>query len=438
MTEEQAQADGQAGRGGGASKTAADAGPGPATDSIAAFGSALVKAAEVKPASTADPRVSAAFALGWHMSELYEKHLPVKDRKPPDLPGLGSLKEKQQIGILIDQVQVGVNQLKDPIDQAGLDPITLTAVSALRQAESNEDAVLATHEQLLGELTAADFRLGKAYGLGRALADSCREPGDLETLKDELDPYRIANLLRWLDDLATAFPPHAANSVAKSLTRWRDALYPEEESTTAELGRWERAKLWSKRRARTVFRTWTAAGAPNKQGAAVGAAAADAGETVGALRRQGELWRALLSGEKQGTDMLEIDNYLDATKQLASRMASIVRGVVIRMPLLAGVIIVLLGAGVWLLFQGSSSQLVGGATSILAAVGLSWKGLGGALGKLVGKLEPPLWGAVLDDAIADAITLLPNNRAETRGRRQIAWAMATTGETDTPARPSPS
>ena len=89
----------------------------------------------------------------------------------------------------------------------------------------------------------------------------------------------------------------------------------------------------------------------------------DAQSTVKALRRQGELWRALLSGEKQGADMLEISNYLDAARQLASQTATIVRGVVRRIPLLAGFIVALVVAGVVLLFQGSSSQLVGGVTA---------------------------------------------------------------------------
>jgi hypothetical protein len=156
---------------------------------------------------------------------------------------------------------------------------------------------------------------------------------------------------------------------------------------------------------------------------AAAAPGADPEATVRALRRQGELWRALLSDEKQGADMLEIDNYLDAARELVSRSAVIGRGVVRRMPWLSALIAALLGAGVSLFVLGSSSQLVGGVTSILVALGLTWKGLGGALGQLVGKLERPLWGAVLGDAIADAITLLPDNKAEKGGRRQVAAAM---------------
>ena len=50
--------------------------------------------------------------------------------------------------------------------------------------------------------------------------------------------------------------------------------------------------------------------------------------------------------------------------------------------------------------------------------------MGGALGKLAGKLEQPLWGAVLDSAIADAITLKPDNKADKLGRSALAAVLA--------------
>jgi hypothetical protein len=43
---------------------------------------------------------------------------------------------------------------------------------------------------------------------------------------------------------------------------------------------------------------------------------------------------------------------------------------------------------------------------------------------MVGRLEQPVWGAVLDVAIADAITLLPGNQGEKGGRRTVAIEMA--------------
>jgi hypothetical protein len=426
VNEQQAGAEGagQAKCGGTGGASAKDGTAGSAIDAVAAIGAALAKAAEAKPADTADPTVSSAFALGWHMSELYERHLPAAERKPPDLPGLGSLTDKQQIAVLVDQVEAGVERIKDPISQAGLEPIDLSAIEALGHGAPETDPVLRTHVELLSELTAADFRVGKAYGLGRALADSCREPSDPGTVTDELDPLRIANLLRWLDDLATAFPPHAANSVSKSLIRWSDALHPP--TALQEPGRWQVKAKWERLKAR--WDRWQKRGAIS--------APVDSKDAFQTLRRQGELWRALLSGEKRGTDMLEIDNYLDAARQVAARTAAIVRGVAVRMPLLAALVLGLVGVGIWLLAEGSSSQLVGGVTSVLVALGVTWKGLGGALGQLAGKLEQPLWGAVLDDAIADAITLLPSNTAETFGRRRVAMEMTGAGASNARDMPS--
>ena len=48
-----------------------------------------------------------------------------------------------------------------------------------------------------------------------------------------------------------------------------------------------------------------------------------------------------------------------------------------------------------------------GLSAVLAALGLTWKGVGGTLGVLAGKLEAPLWGAELDGAVTDAVTLVP-------------------------------
>lgn len=100
---------GKGGQGGGSGGV--NGGPGAATDGLAALGSALVKAAETKPANAADPNVSIAFAPGWHMSELYDQHLPGKDREPADLPGLGELRKEQSLLLVVNQVQAGVNSL---------------------------------------------------------------------------------------------------------------------------------------------------------------------------------------------------------------------------------------------------------------------------------------------------------------------------------------
>lgn len=148
---------------------------------VSAFEAAVIRASKAGPAGTADPLVSLAFALGWQMAELYRPKLRRRhQRHDDDLPGLGSLGDDERTQISVDQIQAAVSKLAPSIKAAGLPDIS---VDDLRDSLGKDPpefvrAVEAVHLQLLGELTAADFRLGKAYGLGRAFADTCRKPSD--------------------------------------------------------------------------------------------------------------------------------------------------------------------------------------------------------------------------------------------------------------------
>jgi hypothetical protein len=324
-----------------------------------------------------DPQVSAAFALGWQMAELHRPQLHKRSTSfDGDLPGISGLSDDVRLEILVDQVEVGIGRLSAAIKQAGLPPLSIAQVRAKLGGEGLEEAVRTLHVDTLGTLTATDFLLGTSYGLGRALSDTCRKPTDFASLQNQFGEHRIANLRQWLDDLSTPLPDHAAHSVSESLGRW---------------------VAW-----------------------AVDPAAAAEPSAIAQARRQGELWRALLSGEKRGTELLELDNYLDASREAADQMASIARRALARFPVVIGFVVALIVVGIVLLSSGGGSHDVAGAGSLLAAVGLSWKTLGAAAGQLAGKLEQPVWGAVLDLAIADAITLLPGNDHDHAARRALA------------------
>lgn len=363
-----------------AQHAAASSAAGAPGDGLDAFESALIAATKASPAVTGDPNVSLAFALGWQLSELFRADLRDRsERRDDDLPDLGWLSDDERREISVDQVQGALFQLQPAIQKAGL---TLPAdeLNAVRTALTNWDsdgspAVKALHLRLLATLIAADFRLGKAYQLGRALADTCRKPSGAAGVRHELEPFRVAKPLAWLDELSTALPPHAAHSVYTSLKQWSD---------------------------------WTGDERPD-----------DA-----MIRRQGELWRALLSGEKQGTEMLEIRNYLHAASKVAGRMSGVFWRVLLHFWWLVLVVIALIAGSVVLFVGGGGSHIVAGGATLVAAFGLGWKGVGGALGKLAGKLEQPLWGAVLDAAIADAITLKPGNDADALGRAALAADLA--------------
>jgi hypothetical protein len=256
---------------------------------------------------------------------------------------------------------------------------------------------------LLTTLTAVDARFGRAYGLGRALADTCRKPRNAKELANEFREHRIGNLRGWLDELSTALPSHSAHSVATSLDKW---------------------STWTQQ-ARTVLISVDDPKAPGKPGLEGPDGKVLTEEDVLArVHRQGDLWRAVIAGEKRPQETLELDNYAKAAGDSAKRMAAAARRVVWHFKLLSLLILALIVGGIALIVAGGPAKSVAGATSLLSAVGLTWKGLGGSLGKLAGKLEQPVWGAVIDLAVTDAITLLPNNMCEKGGRQDVAVQMA--------------
>jgi hypothetical protein len=363
--------------------------PGEPSAAATAFAAALASAAKQGlPEPAPDPRVAAAFAMGWEVASLYrpEQRGTAVPASEDDLPSTARLGDAELLERGLQRIQVAIHGLHDVVERAG---VSLPDVAALRieltaatDAAARRAVIVELHAQLGSVLGAADFRLGKAYGLGRALADTCRNPVSLDDLRGELTDARVASLASWLDDLTSAFPPHAGHSVRESLRAWH--------AWAASAGE------------RTDVATWAL------------------------LRRQGELWRSLLTGEKRGEDMLEIDNYLDAAERLAGHGRTIAWRFVRRFPVAVAIVVVLFAAGVVLLVaQSSSASTLAGLGSIVAALGLTWRGIGDTLGKLAAKLEPPLWGAELDTAITQAITLVPGAPPghDPAGRRGLARAM---------------
>lgn len=428
------------------------------------------------PTSSPDPLVAGAFALGWQMAELYRPTGPVPAHSSlrDDLPGLGRLDESERAAMSQKQISAAFTQLSSAVRSAGLDMPDAEALSACFAAgvgtAARRQALRKLHGQLLVTLSAADPRLGKAYGLGRALADTCRNPVDGEMLLAEFRPHRIANLRSWLDDLSSALPPFAAVSVSLSLNRWVAYLgYPSiqpdsgNDSWVTRLWKWAtggffhgastpgnaaeparpsgslRQKISSVTAAVVGRQLTGTSGQPARtsdeprrmvkpaENAAAGPAAdrmmVNAENARPLLRRQGELWRALLADEKAGQDMLEVRNYLDAISRSLGTVRRVVFKFAIRFPLIVLLILGLFAGGVALMLdKRTSASIVAGAGGILASLGLTWKSVGGTLGGLGAKLEEQLWGSELTGAIADAITLLPGKQPERGGRRQIAAA----------------
>jgi hypothetical protein len=364
-------------------------GTGNPSEALSAALDAIVSAVKNPPVEpTPDPRITAAFALGWQMAELYRPDAP--NRLPAavhdDLPSLRRLGDQERAQITLKQITAALAKLADSIKAAGLPvPDVVRVRNALTNPvdrSGHAAAVTQLHVELLATLTAADFRLGKAYGLGRSLADTARNPVSGSTLEAEFKPGRIAKLRGTLDDLASGLPAHAGHAVGKSLAQWSEHL--------------------------------AAASKPEEREAAADAA-------LHGLVRQGQLWRALLSGEKAGRDMLAVKNYVDAANNLFKTTRNIVLTFLGHFWYVAVLALVLLAGGVYLIVEESSSaSTIAGIGGVLASLGVTWRSLGTAAGGLGPKLGEHLWGAELDQAIADAITMLPEAKKDYAKRREIA------------------
>jgi hypothetical protein len=291
-----------------------------------------------------DPRVGTAFQLGWQMAEIYRPapQPPPAPGEDDHLPELSDLTTDEWARIGLYQVQAGITKMRLRIAAAGLwapDAQLFAEQLEGTTGDERDAAVEAFHIELLAVLTAADFRLGKGYSLGRALADVTRNAADW---RRELSPERVATLAAWLRQLSTQQPTGD----------------PAQEQLDVAL-----------------------------------------------LQAQGRLWRSLISGEKRATEMLEMPDYVGSAESLLVSTGKLVRPVLRHhAPLLiaAGVLFVV-GIAVMLIFDDAAG-IVSGAGVILTALGIGWKGVGGAAGKALAKLETPLWEAALDVAIRDRIT----------------------------------
>ena len=123
---------------------------------------------------------------------------------------------------------------------------------------------------------------------------------------------------------------------------------------------------------------------------------------------RGRVWRALLSGEKEGKDMLDAWHYLRAANRLVAGMVSTVWGFVRPLALPLGLLFLLLAGGIALLVLApEGGQIVGVIATVVAALGITGAGIRARLGQATTQLQTFLWGAELDLAVADAVLIGP-------------------------------
>ncbi len=358
--------------------------------------------------------VVAAFVLGWHVAELFHASVP-RSRRPPQasldkLPGIGELDTLSRAGLLVAQVQADLERAWRSVDRAQPPPDP-SPVRSLLEAERRREgelqqAVLQLHRQLLVALTAADAREGKAYGLGRALAETVllSDAKDPDSFGSQFAPHRLANLLGWLADLESAFPPHAAEAVRQSLQAWTAWV----EAPTLRLATDERQQApdWT---------SWFAIHPQKSRARPVDwGSARDRESVTRALHRQGQLWRSILSGEKDCLDVLSADDYLRAADALLGHIRQLTLRFLRRFWVTsAALAVILVAVTVTVFVVHVTLTVVVAVVTAAGAVGLTWKGAASGLGKALTQVQRPLWERELDAAVARSVTRLPRERRST-------------------------
>ena len=372
--------------------------------------------------------------LGWSMQRLYRaRPVPETARGPlPDrLPGLSGLTRTERAEIDYGRAltclsaiasalawtpnQVaGMSGVKTRLDAfqlpAGRSGTTASALDGYREA------VLDGHLSLITTITAAGAPLGKAYNLGRALADTCRPNQDLTSLQQGFEPNRLAQLEHDLGDLASVLPAHSAKAVARSLTWWRDAVYLADDSPAGQ----------DRRRALGSVRT-DAPGLRRPPGIAnprisTASPSGDLDVLRRVLPRQGELWRVVLTGEKKPLDLLTPDDYLSAARRAVAGGRRIAARTLLAAPkttvslflLVTGVL-----AGVLAVIHYSHASNGGKlAAFLIAAAGYLGSLARAAVPRLksaASAVEQPLWQAALDYVSAEGISLPPVGHPDASG-----------------------
>lgn len=351
-----------------------------------------------------------AFALGWQMARLYTSPLSsnAQLKLDADLPGLSRLPSSSLVRLGLAQVDLALAELVAFVGDRTTLPDTKEAGAAVDETPPEPDAIrraiLDLHDRLLVALTAADFRLGKAYGLGRALADTCASPRGDEAERERalghhLEPHRALVLVGWLDDLKTVLPAHAGQAVADSLGRWTRW------AETVDLG-------------------------------TLDAKAVD--EAARVLHRCGQRWRAILSGEKDAKDILEINDYVSVARGTLRRAGAIARSLAVQLWGPLALAAVLIGVGIWLMFANdSSAQVIAGLGTVAGGLGVTWRSAASTLGRLSLGVGRPLWDAQVDLAVGNRLTPPPQRDyvaalERPRGRWRRAWRELRTADPETP------
>jgi hypothetical protein len=423
---------------------------------------------ESSPASgTVTPSISAlCLQLGWSMQRLYRAR-PRRERAPsqlPDqLPGLRGLTRLHRVEIDYGTAKTCLDGIASALSQTGLQvpdisdigtrldgfkPSTdpTASISDGELLKKYKEAVLESHLRLMTAITAAGGNLGKAYRLGRALADTCQPPqAGVQpqqagaAFQKSFKPHRLTQLQGDLNDLASALPGHSAKAVVRSLAWWRDAVYLADNSP---LGQERRGVLGNVRTDAPALRR--PKGLLNRK-IATASSKGDLLSLERALPRQGELWRVVLTGEKKPTDLLTPDHYLVAAQRAVVAGRRIATRTFLAAPKTTISVFALgtLGlAGVlWVIDNSQASsggKLAAFLVSVVGYLGSLARAVAPRLKTAAKAVEQPLWESALDYVCAEAISVSPVGQPDAAGWSLLAASAPTVTNGGVPNTPSSS
>lgn len=364
--------------------------------------------------------VPAAFDLGWTMADLAA--VAISDVRIGDLRRIlpseheldrlnRSRLQAVRISCLSADLRVVVYADKEPMPtdkikalQTGLDAHEIN----WRGVESNLKQL---HLSFLGMLACSGRPLILAYQLGRSLHDTTylpeqqrvreladsvfdptqsRIPQTVSMLAGQLGRARVLALQGWLEALAPHFPADTSAVVKTSVGRWSD---------------------------------WAAAAFDDQQPGSLKNQSKDALANDGtqALLRQGDVWLNLLAGTENLDVLLSPEARVAAGEAALARSSRIVRRVALHywlaIVLLASVAAGLtVWAGVYLIGAGKVWTQI---ATIGSALGITAKGIGTRIAKLADAGERPIYRAEEIDALAWAITAIPQTTLSNNGVRTL-------------------
>ncbi len=308
------------------------------------------------------------------MSRLYGRPKPRSGTVralPSELPSESDLRVGQQTRAGIAKVEYLISRILPDTASTGEQP---PSVVPLRDdvggdAKRWKRLVFDLHVLLVVELRAIDMGLFHAYDLGRSLSDTCRRPARMADLAERFEEHRVIAMQGRLADLSSRLPAHAAAAVAATLPQW----------TT-----WVKSKPKRPTNVRVA-------------------------EIRGTLTRQGTLWRAVVTGEKDGRQMLGPSDFVSAALRLATELGGLIRGLLgvyrfaVGLVVLAAIAVIATAAA-----SAGTASVVASLGALAASLGVTRKGIDLTIEEAIGELRSRLWGAELDAAIARAILRLPD------------------------------